>query len=238
MLPNGGYVEQLTNRPRLYDYIEQNAASLYAYANNTRSRQFKNGDLSIVYSCRNAAAWGIATFHNTAVNCDIKMKLLSQEPSQYAPLAGSGLVWDCQGTVQAKVGPEDDNDDLRQDESQTGSFGNQCLFVRSIRIKLAHSEWRHIPTGRSVSVTSFDSDVQNGGLNTMSQFSSSSSSSPQPSTYSSLSSQGYQRLNANTSSALFSHPIGGSDFSDFITDEEDDIDRTEPSSVSNTNSYI
>ncbi|KJA18479.1 hypothetical protein HYPSUDRAFT_144955, partial [Hypholoma sublateritium FD-334 SS-4] len=66
MMPEGAYYEKLTNRARLDEYLALHAPSLYAYVNNTRSRQFRNGELSVVFSCRKTTAWGIATFQNNS----------------------------------------------------------------------------------------------------------------------------------------------------------------------------
>ncbi|KJA21267.1 hypothetical protein HYPSUDRAFT_1088717, partial [Hypholoma sublateritium FD-334 SS-4] len=66
LLPNGAYSEHFANTTKLFDYVLQNGPKLYAYANNIRGRQFKNGELSVVYNCPKSVSWAIATFQNTS----------------------------------------------------------------------------------------------------------------------------------------------------------------------------
>ncbi len=145
VMPEGAYYEKLTAKARLEDYIEQHGASLYGYANSTRNRQFKNGELSVVFSCRKATSWGIATIQNTTPERIIQMNFLERD--HYTSLsAGARFKWDCRGTVQAKIGPEEENNDLAVDgdNSAISSIRNQCLFVRTVKITLAESVWEKL----------------------------------------------------------------------------------------------
>lgn len=144
-MPEGAYYEKLTTMARLETYIERYGASLYGYANNTRERRLKNGELSVVFSCRKATSWGIATVQNTAPERKIQMNFLERERVT-SQSAGAHFKWGCRGTVQAKVGPEDENDDLvlDGDDTPTSSIRNQCLFVRTVKIKLAETVWKQL----------------------------------------------------------------------------------------------
>lgn len=141
MLPQGAYLQKLSNEERFLDRFMENAPFLYAYLNNTRDLQIKNGELSVVRSCHKCSSWAIATFQNTSPDLPIRMSLLeNNNPSSRS--AGSRYLLDCQGTVQSKVGPEDDNDDLDEANGPINSLRNQTIFVQTTRIKLSNEAWQ------------------------------------------------------------------------------------------------
>ncbi|KJA23883.1 hypothetical protein HYPSUDRAFT_65988 [Hypholoma sublateritium FD-334 SS-4] len=196
MLPQGAHCERLVNMARLFDYISQSGSALYAYANNIRGRQFKNGELSVVYNCHKSTSWAIATFQNTSRERKIRMNLVSSDQSAGLQSAGARYAWDYQGTVQAKVGPEDENDDLAggDDVPHVSSLRNQCLFARTIKIRLAGDVWQQQFPEQDVMVGLQDEHI--------SEFDSrlEKSVSPPPS-----SSRSSSIPSSISSSALFSH---------------------------------
>ena len=159
-MPEGAYYEKLTNRARLNDYIALHGTSLYEYVNRTRSRQLRNGELSIVFSCRKATSWGIATFQSTSPERATELEFIKKEQAE-GPSAGSRYMWDCGGAVQAKVGPEEENDDLGMDgdETRISTLRNQCLFVRTLKIKLSEDAWERTFPAKIVVMNSFNEEV-------------------------------------------------------------------------------
>ncbi|KJA22801.1 hypothetical protein HYPSUDRAFT_66779 [Hypholoma sublateritium FD-334 SS-4] len=202
MLPQGAHCEHLANTEKLFDYIVQSGPALYAYANNIRGRRFKNGDLSIVYNCHKSVSWAIATFQNTSRECTVKMNLVENNYSVHSgsQSAGARYAWDYQGTVRAKIGPEDENDDLagREDEPQVSSLRNQCLFIRTIKIRLAEDVWNQLFPGKDVTVGLQDRDVDFFQINSQ----HGQSASPPPPSSLSPSPLG---LPSTSLSSLFSH---------------------------------
>ncbi len=159
MMPEGAYYEKLTNRTKLEDYLVLHAPNLYKYVNNTLSRRFRNGELSVVFSCRKTTAWGITTFQNTAARGSntTKMHFLRKE-HDISPSAGSRYKWNCGGSVHAKVGPEDNNE-LGVNRDEITSLRNQCLFVRTLKIKLADEVWKRTFPTKSVAIGSSSDDI-------------------------------------------------------------------------------
>ena len=162
MMPEGAYYEKLTNRTKLEDYLALHAPNLYKYVNNTLSRRFRNGELSVVFSCRKTTAWGITTFQDTAVRGSntTKMHFVKKEQA-VSPSAGSRYKWNCSGFVQAKVGPEEENNDLGVDgdDAQITSLRNQCLFVRTLKIKLSDEAWNRTFPTKSIAIDSSDDKI-------------------------------------------------------------------------------
>ena len=70
-------------------------------------------------------------------------------------------MWDCGGAVQAKVGPEEENDDLGMDgdETRISTLRNQCLFVRTLKIKLSEDAWERTFPAKIVVMNSFNEEV-------------------------------------------------------------------------------
>lgn len=63
--------------------------------------------------------------------------------------------------MHAKVGPEEENNDLGVDGDDTPikSLRNQCLFVRTLKIKLSEDVWKRTFPAKSVAIGSFDDQV-------------------------------------------------------------------------------
>ncbi len=160
VLPQGADCEYLANMKTLQDYIGKSGPALYAYANTVRGRQIKNGELSVVYNCHKSKSWAIATFQNTSTQCGIAMTLTENatKSTHSAPSseqsAGAQFAWDNQGTVHGKVGPEDENNDLAGgiDDPPVSSLRNQCLFVRTIKIRLHDKIWRKLFPSQDIAV--------------------------------------------------------------------------------------
>ncbi len=158
ILPKGAHFEQFVNREMVLKYISENGLDLYACANDrVRGRQLQNGKLCIVTKSLKSVSWAIATFQNTSREYEIKMNLVTTNRSATSQSAGAQYAWDCQGTVEANVGPEHENDDLAGGENepqvQVSSLRNQCLFVCTHRIRLAEDVWKQVCPGQGVVVS-------------------------------------------------------------------------------------
>ncbi len=194
IFPQGAHFEQFVNQDQVFKYILENGPALYAHANDrNRGRQLKNGKLCIVTKSLKSVSWAMATFQNTSREYKIRMNLVTTNLSATLQSAGAQYAWDCQGTVEANVGPEHENDDLAGGENepqvQISSLRNQCLFVCTHRIRLAKEVWKQISPGQGVAVSD-QNERPSGQQNDISQSGSGSrlvTSLPSPSSSSSSS---------------------------------------------------
>lgn len=143
-MPQGAQAQDLANVSIFRRYLSLNAENWYKYVNNIRGREARNGDVRLVIGCDKASSWGVATFSNlTKRNCSLKFRTSSETEF------GQKYVWDCSGTVEARVGP--DPQEMEMLTVQSGALLNQCLFVRTLDATLRHDTWDNL--GFDVEVT-------------------------------------------------------------------------------------
>jgi len=145
-MPEGAYHEDLNNISRFRDYALAHAESWYQYANGLCGREIGNGKLHMVTGCDKTTVWGIATYSHlqskrpvTLLSFDaVGNERHGRQPSYYPTYA-----WDYKGTVEAKVGPEEDE---LMDLVVQGSapLRNQCTFIRSLTPTLGHDDWERL----------------------------------------------------------------------------------------------
>ena len=141
-MPRGAYHEDLKNITRFRDYAVAHAESWYEYANGFCGREIGNGELHMVTGCDKTAAWGIATYSH--LHPEGSVTLLSfeavghgREPS-YPTYA-----WDYKGTVEAKVGPEED-ELIDLGICSSAPPRNQCTFIRSLTPAFGQEDWERL----------------------------------------------------------------------------------------------
>ncbi|KIJ96269.1 hypothetical protein K443DRAFT_107530 [Laccaria amethystina LaAM-08-1] len=140
-MPRGAYHEDLKNISRFRDYALTHAESWYEYANGPCGREIGNGELRMVTGCDKTAAWGIATYsHLQSKGPEGSVTLLSFEAVGNERHGHSTYAWDYKGTVEAKVGPEEDE---LMDLGVQGSapLRNQCTFIRSLTPSFGQDDW-------------------------------------------------------------------------------------------------
>ncbi|EDR00405.1 uncharacterized protein LACBIDRAFT_295783 [Laccaria bicolor S238N-H82] len=143
-MPQGAYHEDLKNISRFRDYALTHAESWYQYANGPCGREIGNGQLHMVTGCDKTTAWGIATYsHLQSKRPEGSVTLLNFEAVGNEHHGRQPYAWDYKGTVEAKVGPEEDE---LVDLGVQGSapLRNQCTFVRSLTPTLGHDDWERL----------------------------------------------------------------------------------------------
>ena len=141
-MPQGAYHEDLKNIRRFREYAVTHAESWYRYAIGPCNREIGNGELHMVTGCDKTTAWGIATYSH----------LQSKRPEGSVTLLSFEAVGnerhgrqpsDHKGTVEAKVGPEEDE---HMDLGVQGSapLRNQCTFIRSLTPVLGDDDWERL----------------------------------------------------------------------------------------------
>ncbi|KAJ7800607.1 hypothetical protein B0H13DRAFT_1672875, partial [Mycena leptocephala] len=66
-LPHGAHLEKLDNLAVMRQYAVKHAESWYKYVNETRGRGLVNGSLYLITGCEKAKSWGMASFHDVAL---------------------------------------------------------------------------------------------------------------------------------------------------------------------------
>ena len=147
-MPQGAYHEDLKNISRFRDYALTHAESWYKYANGPCGREIGNGELHMVTGCDKTTSWGIATYsHLQSKRPEGSVTLLTFEDAgerhSRRPLYPT-YAWDYKGTVEAKVGPEED--EIMDLVGRVGSAPprNQCTFVRSLTPAIGQGDWERL----------------------------------------------------------------------------------------------
>ena len=143
-MPDGAISQDLENLPIFREYVAANVQRWYRYINGPRGREAKNGDVRLVVGCDKATSWGMAALSNTQPS-ELKFKSLDTQSSS----SGKAYAWEYSGIASVKVGPgqkeiyelrrEDPDDSPSQDK-----YLNQCLFVRTLNVKLSGEDWENL----------------------------------------------------------------------------------------------
>ncbi|KAJ7301654.1 hypothetical protein DFH08DRAFT_906608, partial [Mycena albidolilacea] len=72
-LPHGSHLEKLENLESMRRYAAQYVESWYKYVNETRGRGLANGSLYLVTGWEKANSWGMASYHNVALQNDFQL---------------------------------------------------------------------------------------------------------------------------------------------------------------------
>ena len=143
-MPQGAYHEDLNNICRFRDYALTHAKSWYEYANGPCGREIGNGKLHMVTGCDKTTSWGMAVYsHVQSKRPEGSVTLLSFQAVDNERHGRQPYTWDYKGTVEAKVGPEEDE---LVDLGFQGSAlpRNQCTFIRSLTAAFGEDEWERL----------------------------------------------------------------------------------------------
>ena len=143
-MPQGAYHEDLKNISGLREYALTHIESWYQYANGPRGREIDNGKLHVVTGCDKTTSWGNATYsHLQSERPEGGVTSLNFEAVGSERHGRQPYAWDYKGTVEAKVGPEEDElMDLGVQDSPP--LRNQCTFIRSLTLTLGHDDWERL----------------------------------------------------------------------------------------------
>ncbi|KAF4617419.1 hypothetical protein D9613_006192 [Agrocybe pediades] len=134
VMPEGAISQDLENVSRFRSYAAAHLKEWYRYVNVTRGREIENGDLRLVIGCDKATSWAIAATPKQNHATTIELRAANTLWSTYPP-----YLWHTSGSVQARVGPPPTS----SPPSGTATKApNQCLFVRTMNLKLGDKEWR------------------------------------------------------------------------------------------------
>ncbi|KAF9538317.1 hypothetical protein CPC08DRAFT_717573 [Agrocybe pediades] len=136
VMPEGAISQDLENVSIFRSYAAANAESWYRYVNVTRGREIENGELRLVIGCDKTASWAIAAVPEKNHTATIQLRAeLDQSRIFSLPYA-----WHTSGSVQTRAGPSGSRNPQCTDN--TPKKLNQCLFVRTMNLKLGANEWR------------------------------------------------------------------------------------------------
>ena len=143
MMPEGAISEDLEDIPRFREYAAANVERWYRYINGTLGCRARNGDVRLVVGCDKATSWGMATLPNTSQHRQLKFKRLD---AQSLGSRSCGYSWECSGTAEVRVGPDQGEiEELRRedpdDSAGRDTYLNQCLFVRTLNVTLNDDDW-------------------------------------------------------------------------------------------------
>jgi len=124
-MPHGATSLDLLNTWGIRFTISQKASDWYTYAQITRGRHVKDGDIRVVVGVDKVSSWGIATssckFGQTA-SCVFKHD------------QNHSYTWECTG-ASGRVGPQ--KGEIRDLKEDNVDPENQCLFVRTLSFNLS-----------------------------------------------------------------------------------------------------
>jgi len=147
-MPEGAISQDLENLPIFRQYVAANVKKWYRYINGPRGREAKNGDVRLVVGCDKATSWGMAALSNMAQHGHLKFKPLDAQSSSSSTC---GYTWEYSGTVDVKVGPDQQEiDELRrlgenpEDSPTRDKYQNQCLFVCTMNVTLNDEDWENL----------------------------------------------------------------------------------------------
>jgi len=174
-MPDGAWHEELGNLTRFRFYVEAHAENWYRFVNGPRGREAKNGDLRLVYGCDKSPSWGMATYYNLREDSTSQLRF-KPVVSDVRLRTGCGHSWEHTAGADVKMGPGDgENDALGA--TPRYPLRNQCLFIRTINIKLADEVWESV----NKSVIALHHEMSGSESGSMSQGSIFSTSSGQTS---------------------------------------------------------
>ncbi|KAF9553555.1 hypothetical protein CPC08DRAFT_713621 [Agrocybe pediades] len=135
VMPEGAISQDLENVSKFRSYAASNLENWYRYVNVTRGREIKNGELRLVIGCDKTTSWAIAAVprQNKVTTLHLRTARDNQRYS-FRPYS-----WDSSGFGQARAGPTKYRNP--KDADNTPPKLDQCLFVRTMNLKLGINEW-------------------------------------------------------------------------------------------------
>ena len=142
-MPEGAISQDLENISKFRTYAAANLEHWYRYANGTRGREVKNGDLRLVIGCDKASSWAVASLSESNHSNIIQLRAASKDSTLQVPT----YSWDFTGPFVTRVSPIQEKGSVPKDMSQ-------CLFVRTMNLKLNPQEWKRVTEELQVSQAS------------------------------------------------------------------------------------
>jgi hypothetical protein len=145
-MPKGSISKDLGNRMRIRRYTAVNAERWYRYAHNVHGREANNGDLRVVIGWDQSSSWGMAVFAKTTSQNAFRLKF---KPNRgRGPDVGQLYDWECEsGVFEGRTGPHaSELTALRAGDPEEADaiYENQCLFVRTLNVKLDDDVWQKL----------------------------------------------------------------------------------------------
>lgn len=144
-MPEGAYLEELNNISKFRDYIDLHGEDWYKFVNGTCGREVPNGSLRLVIGVLKTSSWGIAIFSNVLrqmFRLEFRVNSRYDEHGQVAQ--GNMYNWDHFGTAEVRTGPGPGENDGLVSDPALNPLRNQCLFLRTINVKLSDSVWEQL----------------------------------------------------------------------------------------------
>jgi len=115
-------------------YMGLHTESWYRFVNGPCGRMAKNGDLCLVIGCDKSSSWGITTFSNSFEHTSLQFRRNSEQNNR-------AYAWEHSRETGVRVSPGQGKNDGLHPLHDSSTIGNQCLFVRVLKIKLADWVW-------------------------------------------------------------------------------------------------
>ncbi|PPQ72785.1 hypothetical protein CVT26_003314 [Gymnopilus dilepis] len=162
-MPAGSNSAQLANIRLFRKYASTHAENWYRYANDTRGREARNGDVRLVTGYDKTSQWGMATFSNSSAGSEdplfLKFRPLEQDVTDPVKTYG----WEYSGMAEVRAGPDRrEIEDLRRQDpgDEPTEYENQCLFVRTLNVTLRQDIWKRLAVELGgVEIDSDDGDL-------------------------------------------------------------------------------
>ncbi|KAF4617390.1 hypothetical protein D9613_006177 [Agrocybe pediades] len=154
VMPEGAISQDLENVSKFRSYAASNLENWYRYANVTRGREIENGELRLVIGCDKTTSWAIAAVPRQ--NQVTTLHLRTARDNQRYPFLP--YSWDSSGFGQARAGPTKYRNP--KDADNTPPKLDQCLFVRTMNLKLGINEWSNSSDSMPASTSSPSSALE------------------------------------------------------------------------------
>ncbi|PPQ75890.1 hypothetical protein CVT26_000155 [Gymnopilus dilepis] len=152
-MPVGSRSEDAIPRLKLQKYAAKHAAEWYRYIIDERGYEVGNGDVRLVTGHDKTSAWGMATFSGSSNQ--LYLSFQSEVTDRSDPVYN----WEYSGMAEVRNGP-DPNDvaELRKGDPslEHAVFNNQCLFLRTINVKLRDDIWNGLSSALLVDFTAYE----------------------------------------------------------------------------------
>ncbi|KAF4617389.1 hypothetical protein D9613_006176 [Agrocybe pediades] len=148
VMPEGAISQDLENVSIFRSYAAANLEKWYRYVNVTRGREIENGELRLVIGCDKTGSWAIAAVPEQNNAATIQLRA---EKIQFREFS-LPYAWHVSGSVQTRVGPVCSSN--LPGAANAPQKLNQCLFVRTMNLKLGTKEWGVLTDPRSFCLSS------------------------------------------------------------------------------------
>ncbi|KAF9048914.1 hypothetical protein BJ165DRAFT_1069438 [Panaeolus papilionaceus] len=155
-LPEGAQSSSIQTSSLWVNYMTRNLKGWYNYAKVTLGYEVNNGDIRLVTGCDKASCWGMAVAEQQPTAENSYRLRFRRATGRKAP---AKHMWECDGIVDTRVGPSQDHirevrrESLRryllrwlQPRTANHPQRDQCLFIKSINVRLDGKSWNEIKT--------------------------------------------------------------------------------------------